>query len=88
MQVTAEFGFIGLILFCVILFSTLYMSFRLARTGNLIYQGIFAAIVGVLVHQQVDLPIWGFDIGGAFWMLIGLTIGLYRNKFSGEEIRD
>lgn len=84
LQVTAEFGLIGLLIFCAILAGTLYMSFRLAGTGHLAYQGMFAAIIGILIHQQVDLPIWGFDIGGAFWMMIGLTIGLYRYKFTRE----
>ena len=78
LQVFAEFGFMGFICFCGILFPVLYMSFRLAKTGNLIYQGVFSVLIGVLIHQQVDIPIWGFDIGGAFWMLVGLTIGLFE----------
>lgn len=85
LQVTAELGLIGLLVFSVLLILILKLNYSLAKTGNPLYQGIFASIIGVLVHQQVDLPIWGFDIGGAFWMLVGVSIGLYRNTFQQEQ---
>lgn len=84
LEVTAEFGFIGLILFCLMLLGVTYMGFRLALTGNPFYQGMFAGFIGVLIHQQVDIPIWSIDIGGIFWMLVGLMIGMYRYEFAGK----
>ena len=79
LQVAAEFGLIGLAVFLAIIGAVLYMSFSLARKAdNPVYQAMFAVLVGVLVHQQVDIPIWGLEIGGAFWMLVGMTIGFYR----------
>ncbi|MCL6590493.1 MAG: O-antigen ligase family protein [Firmicutes bacterium] len=81
LQLAAEFGLVGLVIFCTILGLIIFMSFKLARTQNHFYQGIFAALIGVLIHQQVDLPIWGFDIGGAFWLLFGLIIGFYQFEF-------
>ncbi len=82
LEVAAEFGLIGLIVFIIMLFGVLSMSFSLARTGNPFYQGIFTVFIGVLVHQQVDIPIWSIDIGGIFWMLVGLTMGMYRYEFT------
>ncbi|MGE5507723.1 MAG: O-antigen ligase family protein [Chitinophagales bacterium] len=90
LQVWAEFGLIGFVIFLAILGRVLYMSFRLARTGDSLYQGIFAAFLGVLVHQQVDIPIWGIEVGGAFWLLVGLTISLYvheMGKAQNEAVR-
>jgi O-antigen ligase len=91
LEVTAEFGLIGLAVFSLILLGILYMGFWLARTGNPFYQGIFAAFIGVLVHQQVDIPIWSIGIGGIFWMLLGLIMGMYRyeweKKFSVGEVK-
>jgi O-antigen ligase len=87
LQVTAEFGFVGLVVFVAILVRVLWLSWRLARTGNLLYQGIFAALVGVLIHQQVDIPIWGLDIGGGFWTLVGLVIALHGQLESRPEGR-
>lgn len=85
LEVAAEFGFIGLTLFCLILLSLIYMGFSLALTGNPFYQGVFAGFIGVLVHQQVDIPIWSIGIGGIFWMMVGLIIGMYRHEFEGKR---
>lgn len=80
LQVAAEFGLVGLAIFLAILGRVMWQAWRLARTGNVFYQGIFAALVGVLIHQQVDIPIWGLEIGGAFWTLVGLVIALHRRQ--------
>jgi O-antigen ligase len=77
-----EFGIFALILFTLILGTILFMGFRLVRTGNAIYQGIFAAFIGVLVQAQLDLPFWRFDHGGgAFWLFFGLIIGFYQYEW-------
>lgn len=88
LEVAVEFGLVGLILFCLFLSGIIYMGLSLALTGNPIYQGIFAAFAGVLVHQQVDLPIWSIAIGGIFWMLVGLMIGMYRYEFGGKCVAE
>lgn len=80
LQAWAEFGVLGLIAFSSFLLVILRMSLALARGGDLVYQGIFAAFVGIILHQQVDCTILGLDLGGAFWMLIGLVIGLYTHE--------
>lgn len=77
-----EFGIFALILFVLILGAILLMGFRLVRTGNPLYQGIFAAFIGVMVHAQLDLPFWRFDHGGgAFWLFFGLIIGFYQHEW-------
>ncbi|MGE5553679.1 MAG: O-antigen ligase family protein [Betaproteobacteria bacterium] len=85
LQVMAEFGAVGTAVFIAMLVSALFMSWRLARTGGGAYQGVFAALVGVLIHQQVDIPIWGLEIGGAFWLLIGLVIARYAQAGGGVQ---
>lgn len=88
LQMFAEFGIFGFLLFCIATFIILYMGIQLARTGNYFYQGMLASFVGVLIHQQVDIPIWGLSIGGAFWMLEGLIIGFYQQEFSKPKNLD
>lgn len=80
LQVCAEFGLIGLAIFSALLATILLMSLALARTGDPVYQGIFAVLIGILIHQQLDCTIWGIGFGGAFWMLLGLVTGLYTHE--------
>jgi O-antigen ligase len=87
LEAAVEFGLIGLAVFILMLLGVFYMSFSLARTGNPVYQGIFAVFIGVLVHQQVDIPIWSAGIGGIFWMLVGLMMGIYRYEW-GKKVND
>lgn len=88
LQVMAEFGLPGFVVFIAILGRAMVMAWRLAYTGNPLYQGIFAALVGILVHQQVDIPIWGLEIGGAFWLMVGLVIASYSREFGGVSTKD
>ncbi|MGE5599085.1 MAG: hypothetical protein ACM3XS_06870, partial [Bacteroidota bacterium] len=46
-------------------------------------------LVGILLYQQVDCTIYGIGVGGSFWMLLGLVLGLYahekaRGGFAGK----
>jgi len=77
LQMAAELGLIGFILFLLAFAHIYFLAYRLATSGNPFYQGVFAALVGVLIHQQVDLPIWKTNIGIGFWLLLGLVAGLY-----------
>lgn len=86
LQVLAEFGLVGFAVFMAILIQVFVMAWRLARTGHTAYQGIFAALIGIVVHQQVDIPIWGLEIGGAFWLLVGITISLYVHELCTREL--
>ena len=85
LQVAAEFGLAGLLVFCAIIALILAMGFMLAKTSNIVYQGLFATIVGILVHMQFDNTIWGLDIGGAFWLMIGMIMGFYRYEYGKKS---
>ncbi|MGE5508636.1 MAG: O-antigen ligase family protein [Chitinophagales bacterium] len=87
LQVAAEFGILGLTVFVVLLGRILWVAGKLALRKGLLYQGIFAALVGTLVHQQVDIPIWGFEIGGAFWILCGLVLATHARERRGRPLR-
>lgn len=80
LQVAAEFGLIGLAVFVLILGRTLWAAWKLGKSGDPFFQGVFAGLVGVLIHQQVDIPIWGLEIGGAFWILCGLVLATYARE--------
>lgn len=77
LQMATELGLIGFVLFFLAFALTYFLAYKLAKSGNSFYQGIFATLVGVLIHQQVDLPIWKTNIGIGFWLLLGLSVGLY-----------
>lgn len=74
LQVLAESGIIGLILFIYILYLLGRAGMALTGRGDPLFQGFFAAIGGALVHQLVDATIYWADIGGGFWMIIGLIL--------------
>ncbi len=85
LQVAAEFGIVGFVIFMLALCHVLYMAYSLAKTGNTFYQGLFAMLIGVLIHQQFDIAIWKMNVGAAFWLFIGIIIGLYRREFQQTE---
>lgn len=82
LEAWAEFGLVGLITFTAFLLTIFFLSFALARTGNPLYQGIFAMLLGIVLHQQFDGTILSFGFGGAFWILLGLVIGFYAYEFT------
>lgn len=77
LQIPAEFGLLGFVVFFTLLFRVFHMAYSLSRLGNPFYQGLFAGLAGVLVTQQTDNTINGFEVGGGFWLLVGLTIAFY-----------
>ncbi|NLM37701.1 MAG: hypothetical protein GX202_06210, partial [Firmicutes bacterium] len=77
LQIAAELGLTGFLLFILAFAPTYFLAYKLAKSGNPFYQGIFASLAGILIHQQVDLPIWKTNIGIGFWLLLGLAVGLY-----------
>lgn len=82
LQVAAEFGLVGLTVFLGLLGLVLHAGTRLAMLGSPFYQGILASLIGVLVHQQVDIPIWAVNVGGAFWAMVGITLGLFQYEWN------
>lgn len=77
LQVFAEFGALGLILFLLIFLELTRMAAVLARKGDAFDRALICAIAGIMVHQQVDCTIYSVSNAGAFWLLIGLTAGRF-----------
>ncbi|MGE5482024.1 MAG: O-antigen ligase family protein [Bacteroidota bacterium] len=84
LNIWSEMGLVGLVLFLPILVKALRSAGRLATTGDPFFRALFAALAGVLLHQMVDVPIYGAQIGGAFWGLVGLSaaFGSFDSKHS------
>jgi len=78
-NITSEMGFIGLILFTWIIIITMKRGFYISSISPL-YRGIQAAFIGTLIHEQFDCIIMGVDIGGAFWLIVGLITAIYIQK--------
>lgn len=80
LQVAAETGVVGLLIFVAIIGRVALILFRLANRLGPAYWGLEAAFWGTLVHQQVDIPIWGASIGSAWWALIGFAVATYAKS--------
>lgn len=91
LQIGAEYGVLALLVFTAFIFMVQYYGFRLSLTGNLLYKGLFASFVGVMIHQQVDVTAWEGNIGSLFWLLIGLIAAAYAKettKLSDDQVID
>lgn len=91
LQIGAEYGAPALLVFTALILLILYYGFRLSLTGNLLYKGLFASFVGVMIHQQVDVTAWEGNIGSLFWLLIGLIAAAYAKettKLSDDIVTD
>lgn len=80
LQIGAEYGVPALLIFIALMFMLFYYGLRLALTGKLLYKGLFASFVGVMIHQQVDITAWGGDVGSLFWLLAGLIVTAYAKE--------
>lgn len=87
LQVLAETGVLGFATFFGFLFQVFRAAFYLARRKNFFYQGLLAGLAGILISQQTDNTIVGFEVGGAFWLLVGLTLGFYFLEKQAEGER-
>ena len=83
LQVLAESGILGLILFIYVLYLLGRAGVALLRTGDLLFRGLFAALAGTLVHQLVDTTVYWADIGGGFWLVVGLILSYYESSCRG-----
>lgn len=82
LNVLAEMGVIGLAAFLVLMFVTGRAAMRLRNTGVAFHRALVAAFLGVMVHQQVDIPILMVDVGFLFWLIVGM-ITAYSSALAG-----
>lgn len=76
LQIAAEFGIIGLIIFGLIIGHVVLTALGTLNTTDMLYRGITAAFTAIFIHQQVDCTIYGLEHTALFWLLSTLVIYL------------
>jgi len=94
LNIAAEGGVLGVLSFASVIALALWWGARWIRQSpadeGVIAAGVVAALVGVLVHQQVDGTVMRFHIGLGMWMLLGLISAgaarLRRGRREGQAV--
>ena len=83
-HIWAEAGLGALLSFAGIVFFTLWKGVRLIKSSTgfarMIAVASFSALVGILIHNQVDCVLYSMQMGPIFWLLVGIIV--YSEKFS------
>ena len=74
LQVLTETGIIGGILFAAIIARILTAVWRLRGTRDWVLWVLAAAVVAILVRDQVDTAIFSINVGFVFWWLAGTVL--------------
>ncbi|MBE3575915.1 MAG: O-antigen ligase family protein, partial [Firmicutes bacterium] len=74
LNAAAETGVLGLASILLLTLLPLWGAWRLYRARAPHLWGLFPALAGMLVHQQVDIPVLGAGVGGGFWALAGMAV--------------
>jgi len=91
-QLAAEIGIIGLLLFLVIIFFFYKNSWVLLSAKNikqenkLVYLGIFLGINIFLIHCLFTFPFHVAFLGASFFILVGLATHIYLVHFKEHDI--
>lgn len=87
LQIWAEGGILALLSFGGIVFVTFLKGFqqikRLKDFRRTIAVASFSALIGILIHNQVDCTLYSMHVGPIFWLLVGIII--YGEKFSRKQ---
>ncbi len=83
-NMAAETGIIGLVLFILIFIYLLKMGYYISYI-NPLYRGLFAALIGLTIREQVDCTILGLEIGASFWLIAGLITAFYYIETGSAE---
>jgi len=77
----SELGLGGLLIFLAIVLKFFWNYFKVKNEENKkIYLVLLSLLVVILIHGLVDVPYFKNDLSVFFWMLIGLSVLLIRNK--------
>ncbi len=77
LQALAEYGIPGFVLILAMVGMIIWTGCLLVRTKKWpLASGVLAAVIGTLIHQQVDNTIHGANLAGAFWFLCGFLLAL------------
>lgn len=84
LHIAAEFGVLGLLPFAAMIWIALKRGWRLAGRGDPLVKALFAAYVGMIVHDMVDNITYGMAIGAMFWFITGV----WAASIEGKSRRD
>ena len=77
LQALAEYGIPGFILLITVIGLCLVTGYSVVREHRWpLAAGVLSAVVGALIHQQVDNTIHGANLASVFWFLCGLLLTL------------
>jgi O-antigen ligase len=82
----ADMGVVGGVLFMLLLGYISYAALRMIFTGDLLWSGVGAGLLGAIAHQMFDMTIYGLNTGILFWTLAALLCVQYRGRaLLGDE---
>ncbi|GAG59452.1 unnamed protein product [marine sediment metagenome] len=87
LNIWVEGGLLALLSFTGIVVITFVKGFRLIRSFSGLARAVaiasFSALLGILIHNQVDCTLYSMHVGPVFWLLVGMII--YGDKFSIKQ---
>ena len=87
LNIWAEGGLLALLSFVGIVVITFVKGFRLIRSLSGLSRAVaiasFSALLGILIHNQVDTTLYSMHVGPIFWLLVGMII--YGDKFTWKQ---
>ena len=87
LNIWVEGGLLPLLSFVGIVIITFLKGFRLIRSLSGLSRAVavasFSALLGVLIHNQVDCTLYSMHVGPIFWLLVGMII--YGDKFAWKQ---
>jgi len=87
LNIWVEGGLLALFSFVGIVIITFVKGFRLIRSLSGLARAVaiasFSALLGILIHNQVDCTLYSMHVGPIFWLLVGMII--YGDKFSIKQ---
>ncbi|MFA6217269.1 MAG: O-antigen ligase family protein [Candidatus Omnitrophota bacterium] len=79
LQMTAETGFLGLIMFLWLLISFLIAGFgHVSKKNSYLSLGMVSGIIAFLVQSFFDTNLYALQLVVLFWYMLGLTIAVMR----------
>jgi len=89
LNIWVEGGLMALLSFTGIVIITFVKGFRLIRSLSGLARAVaiasFSALLGILIHNQVDCTLYSMHVGPIFWLLVGMII--YGDKFSIKKVQ-
>lgn len=87
LQALAEYGIPGLVLLIAVIGLSVSAGYRVVRSYRCpLALGMLSALIGTLIHQQVDNTIHGANLASIFWFLCGFLVALHENQ--GETLKE